>query len=230
MVPGRMAESTRTPSLDDLPGQQSLAEEVANAISHGIGALAGIAALTVLVVFASLDGDPWRIVAVSIYGASLVLLFGASTVYHAIQNPPVKRIFWVMDHMAIYLLIAGTYTPFMLVTLRGPWGWSIFGVVWGLALIGLVYQAFFIGRFPWVSVALYVAMGWVGIIAAWPIVTSLPLAGVGLVLLGGVLYTIGVAFFRWHSLPFHHLIWHLFVLGGATAQFLAVWWYVLPLP
>lgn len=217
-----------SPRLEDLPGQQSIPEEIANAISHGIGAGLGIAALSVLVTFASMGGDPWRIVAMAIYGATLVLLFGASTFFHAFQNPKVKHVFWILDHAAIYLLIAGTYTPFTLVTLRGPWGWSIFGVVWGLALIGILYKSFAIGRWPWVSVALYVVMGWVGIIAAWPILTSMALPGVGLLLGGGLLYTAGVLFFVWHKLPYHHLIWHIFVLAGAITQFLAVLWYVLP--
>jgi len=220
---------TRHPDLSDLPGQQSPGEEIANAISHGLGALLGIAGLVMMVVFASLDGDPWRIVAMSIYGATLVVLFSASTLFHAFQNPRIKHVFWVLDHVAIYLLIAGTYTPFTLVTLRGGWGWSIFGVVWGLAIIGIIYKSLWIGRYPWISVGLYVAMGWVGIIAAWPIVMTMPVAGWGLLLLGGLVYTAGVAFFTWHKLPFHHVIWHFFVLAGAAVQFLAVWWYVLPL-
>jgi hemolysin III len=219
---------TPRPSFAGLPGHQTLAEEVANAISHGVGAAFSIAALALLVTFASMGGDPWRIVAVSIYGASLVVLFLASTLYHGIQNPRAKHVFWILDHMAIYLLIAGTYTPFTLVTLNGPWGWSIFGVVWGLAALGITYQAFFIGRWPWFSVGLYIAMGWVGLAAIVPLVTQLPLGGFGLVVLGGVFYTAGVVFFRWHTLRYHHLIWHLFVLAGAAAHVWAVAAYVVP--
>jgi hemolysin III len=216
--------------LEALPGAQDPLEEVANSISHGLGAAFSIAGLVLLVVWASLGGDPWRIVAVSVYGASLVILFSASTLYHAVRNPRLKRIFWVLDHASIYLLIAGTYTPFTLVTLRGGWGWSIFGVQWGLALLGILYKLFFIGRYPAVSVALYIVMGWVGVIAVWPILQALPLAGVGLVALGGVLYTAGVVFFRWFSLRFHHLWWHLFVLAGAAVHWVAVGWYVVPGP
>ena len=215
------------PNLADLPGQQSLVEEVWNAISHGAGALGGITALVLMVVYASFTGDPWKIVAVSIYGASLVLLFSASTFFHAFQNPRVKHVFWVLDHAAIYLLIAGTYTPFTLVSIRGGWGWSIFGIVWGLALVGILYKAFAIGRWPWISVGLYVLMGWVGVVAAYPILMAMPLMGVGLLLLGGLFYTGGVAFFVWHKLPYHHVIWHLFVLAGAVTHVFAVWFYVI---
>lgn len=220
---------THDPSFLDLPGQQSLREEIANAITHGLGALLSIAALVLMVVQTSMGGDPWRIVAASIYGASLVVLFGASTLYHGVQNPGYKRVFWMVDHMAIYLLIAGTYTPYTLVTLRGGWGWSIFGVVWGLAIVGITYQALFIGRWPWISVVLYVCMGWVGVIAIYPIIVGLPLMGTVLLFLGGVLYTLGVLFFRWHSLPYHHVVWHFFVLAGAAAQLASVMGYVLPL-
>ncbi len=213
-----------------LPGQQSVGEEIANAISHGLGAALGITALVVLVTFAAMQGDAMRIVAMSVYGASLVILFLASTLYHAIHKKSIKQAFWLMDHMAIYLLIAGTYTPFTLVTLGGAWGWSIFGVVWGIAVVGMIYQALFIGRHPWVSVVLYVTMGWVGMIAVGPLVSALPVPGMVLVALGGALYTGGVAFFQWHSLKYHHFIWHLFVLGGATAHVFAVLWYVLPMP
>lgn len=181
-----------------------------------------------MVTFASFTGDPWKIVSVSIYGATLVLLFGASTIYHAAKNPTLKHVFWILDHAAIYLLIAGTYTPFTLVTIRGGWGWSIFGVVWGLALIGIIYKAVAIGRYPWFSVALYLAMGWMVLIPIWPVVNALELGGLLLMALGGLLYTGGVVFFVWHKLKFHHLIWHIFVLAAAAAHFLAVTWYVIP--
>ena len=216
-------------TLSELPGQQSRPEEVANSISHGIGAALGIAGLVLLVVFASLDGDPWRIVAMSVYGASLVILFTSSTVYHALWNDRLKHVFWILDHAAIYLLIAGTYTPVALVTLGGGWGWSLFGIQWGLALFGIVYKLLFIGRYPMVSVAVYIIMGWVGVVAVWPILVAMPLAGAVMMLVGGLFYTGGVAFYRWHSLKYHHFWWHLFVLAGAAVHWFAIWWYVLPL-
>jgi hemolysin III len=217
------------PNLFDLPGQQSPVEEMVNAITHGVGATLGVAALALLVTYASMDGDPWRIVAMSVYGTSIVLLFSASTFFHALRNRKAKQIFWILDHAAIYLLIAGTYTPFTLVTLRGPWGWSIFGVVWGLAIIGIIYKAFWIGRLPWLSVTLYLVMGWVGAIAAWPLLNVMPTIGAAMMLGGGLLYSGGVVFFLWHKLPFHHVIWHGFVLAGAAVHCLAITIYVLPL-
>lgn len=215
--------------LADLPGHQTPIEELWNAISHGIGALLSIVGLVVLIVQASMTGDPWRIVAVCIYGASMVLLFTSSTIYHGVTNMRIKHIFWVLDHAFIYLLIAGTYTPFTLVPLRGGWGWSIFGVVWGLALVGLVFKLLFIGRYPGLSIALYLVMGWVVVIAAYPLVMTVPPGGLALLALGGLLYTGGVVFYAWHSLKFGHVWWHLFVLGGAAAHYFAVLWYVVPL-
>ncbi len=203
-------------------------EEIANSISHGIGAALAVAGLVVMVVFASLGGDPWRIVALSIYGASLVVLFLTSTLYHSFRKPKVKALFRIFDHSAIYLLIAGTYTPFTLVTLRGPWGWSLFGTVWGLAVLGIVYKAMWLGRFEWISTGLYVVMGWLGVVAARPILSVLDPAGVGWLLGGGVFYTAGVIFFAWEKMPYNHLVWHLFVLAGAACHFVAILRYVLP--
>lgn len=214
--------------LADVPGHQTPIEELWNAISHGVGALASIAGLVWLVVVASQTGDPWRIVAASIYGASMVLLFTSSTLYHGITNMRWKHIFWVLDHAFIYLLIAGTYTPFTLVTIRGGWGWSIFGVVWGLALFGIVFKLLWIGKFPMLSVALYLVMGWVAIVAIYPLVMALPTAGLIGMVLGGLLYSGGVVFYAWHSLKFGHVLWHLFVLGGAAAHFFTILWYVIP--
>ena len=207
---------------------QSAAEELANSITHGIGAALGVAALTVLVVYASLAGDPWRIVATSVYGASLVLLFLASTLYHSFRKPRVKYVFQVLDHAAIFLLIAGTYTPFALVTLRGPWGWTLFGIVWGLAVLGIAFEAGWMGRFPRLSTALYLLMGWVGVIVVWPLWQTLPLGGWGWLVAGGLAYTVGVVFFAWERLPYHHTLWHLFVLAGAACHFFAVFGYVVP--
>lgn len=202
-------------------------EELANAVSHGIGtALAGTA-LVVLVVAASLGGDPWRIVSLSVYGTTLTLLFAMSTAYHALRDERRKRLFRVLDHCAIFLLIAGTYTPFTLVTLRGPWGWSLFGVVWGLALAGVLAKTVSL-RWERLSTALYLLMGWLGIVAVVPIVHTLPVGGIAWLVAGGLAYSLGVAFFAWRTLPYHHLVWHVFVLLGAACHFTAIAGYVLP--
>lgn len=198
-------------------------EEIANAITHGLGAAFAAAGLVALVVVTSLAGDPWRIVATSIYGASAVALFAASTVYHWLEAPRAKRVFQVLDHAAIFLLIAGTYTPFSLVTLRGPWGWSLFGVVWGIAVLGVCFESLWLGKFPRLSMALYLVMGWVGVVAAVPIWRALPISGLGWLASGGLAYTAGVVFFVWERLPFHHTLWHLCVLLGAACHFAAVW-------
>lgn len=204
-------------------------EEIANSITHGIGAALSIAALSILVVFAGLRGDAWRVVSFSIYGATLVLLYLASTFYHVFSNPRVKRVFHVFDHSAIFLLIAGSYTPFCLVTIRGGWGWSLFGVVWGIAIFGIVFKAFFTGRYNVVSTVLYIAMGWIAVIAIKPLVSQLPPGAFAWILLGGLSYTVGVIFYAWERLPYGHAIWHLFVLGGSTLHFFAVLFYVLPM-
>ena len=205
---------------------QSRAEEIANSVTHGVGAAVGVAALVAMVVTASLQGDAFKIVAGAVHGASVSLLFLASTLYHAFERPRLKRVFQVLDHVGIHLLIAGTYTPFALVTLRGAWGWSIFGVVWGLAALGSLFEALWCDRFPRISTALYLATGWVGVIAAGPLVAALPLAGVLWVLAGGLAYTGGVVFFA-RDRAYDHVIWHLFVLAGALCHVIAVLGYVL---
>lgn len=208
---------------------ETLKEEIANSITHGIGAVLSIAGLSVLVVLASLHGDAWRVVSFSVFGATLVLLYLASTFYHSFQNPRVKRLFRILDHSAIYLLIAGSYTPFTLVSMRGPWGWSLFGVIWGLALLGIVFKAFFVERFAVLSTIIYIGMGWVMVIAVKPAILAISFYGIIWLLAGGLFYTLGVIFFAWGKLPFNHAIWHLFVLGGSTCHFIAVLYYVLPM-
>lgn len=203
-------------------------EEIASSIIHGIGAALSIAALSVLVVLASLHGDVWRVVSVSIFGATLVLLYLASTFYHSFQNPKLKRLFRIFDHASIYLLIAGTYTPFTLVSLKGAWGWSLFGVTWGLAIVGIVFKAFFVERFAMLSTLIYIGMGWVLIVAIKPALLALSLDGMIWIVAGGLFYTLGVIFFAWHKLPFNHAIWHLFVLGGSICHFFAILLHVLP--
>ncbi|MFA0960225.1 hemolysin III family protein [Roseivirga sp. BDSF3-8] len=206
----------------------SLAEEIANSVTHGIGAGLSIAGLVVLVVLAVINGDAWHVVSVSIYGTSLVLLYLASTLYHSVLKPKAKRQLKILDHAAIYLLIAGTYTPFMLVNLRGPWGWSLLGTVWGLAIAGIVFKIFFIGRFERLSLAIYLLMGWLCVIAARPMITEIPTGGLIWLALGGVFYSLGVIFYRWEMLRFNHAIWHLFVLAGSICHYFAILLFVLP--
>ncbi len=211
-----------------LAGYYSLGEEIANSVTHGIGAALSVAGLTLLVVLAAIYGDVWRVVSFSIYGSSLVILYLASTLYHSFQNPRVKSVFRVLDHASIYLLIAGSYTPFLLVSMRGVWGWSLFGVVWGLALIGVAFKVFFIGRYEVLATAAYVLMGWLAVIAFKEMLVRVPPGGVALLIAGGVTYTAGVIFYAWEKLPFNHAIWHLFVLGGSIFHFFAVLFYILP--
>ena len=200
----------------------TLGEEIANSIIHGVGAVLGIAGLGVLTAFASLHGDAWHIVGCSIFGAALILLYTTSTLYHSIPLPRVKAVLRTLDHSAIFILIAGTYTPFLLVNLRGPWGWSLFGVIWGLALIDIVLRIVRGRRSTLVSVALYVGMGWAVVIAAKPMLSSVAPGGLWLLLLGGLAYTLGVIFYVWKRLPYHHAIWHGFVLAAAGCQYGAV--------
>lgn len=208
--------------------RQTVREEVANSISHGVAAGLSIAALSVLVALASVKGDPWRIVAFSIYGASLVLLYTASTLYHSIPWPSVKRHLRRLDHASIYLLIAGTYTPFTLVCMRNRWGWTMFGVVWGIAAFGVVFKTFFTGRFDVLSTLLYLAMGWIALIAVKPILESVPSGAIFWMALGGLSYTLGVVFYAWQRIPYHHTIWHGFVIGGSLFHFFAMVFFVLP--
>jgi len=210
--------------------EYTLGEDIANSVTHGIGAALGIAGLAVLVSLAAREADPWRIVSLSIYGTTLILMFLASTLYHSLRIPRVRRLFRILDHSAIFLLIAGTYTPFTLVTLRGPWGYSIFGIVWGLAVVGIVLKTIFIGRFAVLSAGIYIAMGWVVVIAFKPLLASLPAAGVAWLVAGGVCYTGGVVFFAAKRIPYNHAIWHLFVLAGSICHFIAILLYVLPVP
>jgi hemolysin III len=203
-------------------------EETINALTHGLGALFSLAGFIVLVMRASLRGDAWHIVTCSIYGATLVLLFGSSTLYHSFRSRRLKHVFRIIDHAAIYLLIAGTYTPFALVKLRGRWGWGLFGVIWGLALAGIVFQIFFVHRFRLLQTLIYLAMGWLALFAAKPLLASVPLPGLLWLLAGGLFYSLGAVFYLWKKLPFHHGIWHLFVLAGSVCHYFAILFYVLP--
>ncbi len=203
-------------------------EEFVNVLSHGVGLLLSIAALTLMVVFASLDGNAWHIVGAAIFGASLVVLYLASTLFHGVRKPDVRKWLNVFDHAAIYILIAGTYTPFLLVTLNGAWGWSLFGVIWGLAIAGVVFKIFFTGRFNAVSTIVYVLMGWLIVIAIVPLFENLPTAGLIWLVAGGISYSVGAVFFMFDRLPFNHAIFHFLVLGGSVCHFFAVFLYVIP--
>lgn len=203
-------------------------EELANSITHGLGIALSVAGLVILVVLSAIHGNAWHVVSCAIYGATMILLYTASTLYHSFQNPNVKRIMRVLDHSSIYLLIAGTYTPFTLVTLHGPWGWSLFGVVWGLAMAGIAFKVYFTGRFPKISTIIYVGMGWIAVIAIKPLMDILPAGGLIFLFGGGLSYTFGVIFYVWHKLPYHHAVWHLFVLGGTVLHFFAILFYVVP--
>ena len=206
---------------------QSLREEIANSITHGIGLLLSISGLVLLVVFACLRGDAWHIVSFSIFGAGMIMVYTSSTLFHSFRNVKIKSILNIIDHSAVYLLIAATYTPFTLVSIRGPWGWSIFGVVWAAAIAGIILKIFFIGKYRTLSTLLYVAIGWVLLIAIKPLYASLPTPGFWLLMAGCFTYSIGVIFFLWRKLPFGHSIWHLFVLGGTICHFFAIILYVL---
>ncbi len=207
---------------------ESFAEEFASTVTHGVGLALSLAGLVVLVVLAALKGTAWHIVSCAIYGATLVLLYSASTLYHAVRSPRAKHILRILDHGAIYLLIAGTYTPFTLVTLRGGLGWTLFGLVWALALAGILFKVFHVDRFPIVSTLVYLSMGWLVVIAWKPVLRQVPGGGIALLVAGGLAYTAGILFYASHKLPFNHAIWHLFVLGGSICHYVAVLLYVLP--
>lgn len=214
------------PTIGSRP-RYSVGEEIANALIHGVGFALAIAGLVVLVVLAAHAGGARHVVAVSIYGSCLILMYGASTLYHAIPQPRIKSALRHLDHASIFLLIAGTYTPFTLVNLNGPWGWSLFGVIWGLAAIGLLLQPLLRQR-RILAVALYVAMGWVALIAIKPLIHAVAPAGIALLVAGGLAYTLGTIFYGWRRLPYSHAIWHGFVLLGSMLHFFAVLFYVVP--
>ncbi len=201
---------------------QSFGEEIANSVSHGVGLIAALVGVPFLVVAAVDGGEAAAIVGVSIFGLTLVLLFLTSTLYHAVTHPGAKPVLRIIDHVAIYLLIAGTYTPLTLGVLRGGWGWALFGIVWGLGLAGVILKLVAGVRYPRLSVGLYIAMGWLVVIAIKPLWDSLPVGGLLWLLAGGIAYTGGVVFYAANRLPYAHLIWHLCVLVGATCHFIAV--------
>ncbi|ADE67996.1 MULTISPECIES: PAQR family membrane homeostasis protein TrhA [Priestia] len=204
-------------------------EEIANAITHGVGAVLSIVGLTLLIVLSSLEGTPWHVISFTIYGVTMLLLYVSSTLVHSFPEGKVKDLFEIFDHSSIYLFIAGTYTPFLFIAVKGTTGWTLFGIVWGIALAGIVFKAFFVKKFLFISTILYVFMGWM-IVFAWDSLTqNIAHQGIVLLVVGGVLYTIGAVFYVWRGFRFHHMIWHMFVLGGTVLHFLAIILYVLPI-
>jgi len=214
------------------PRQYQQSEETANAISHLVGAGMAAAALVVMIIFSALRGNSWHIVSTSIYGATLFLLYFSSGMAHALKTGKAKQVFFVFDKIAIFLLIAGTYTPLSLVVLKGAFGWVIFGLEWGMALLGIILTftpaGKSAGRVNYLFVALYASMGWLMIIAIVPIYKSLPLAGSLWILAGGVFYTAGILFYAKAKFKFHHLVWHLLVIAGSVAHFITIFNYVIP--
>ena len=206
----------------------SRGEEIANWVTHGIGLAASIVGLTLLVVYSSLRGNAWHVVSFTVFGLTLLTLYTVSTIYHARRSERAKVLFRKLDHAAIFLLIAGTYTPFLLTHLRGPWGWTLFGVIWGLCGAGAVFQLFFGERYRLASTLAYLFVGWLIVVAIQPMITLVPHRGLWLLLAGGLCYAAGVVFYHWHRLRYHHAVWHGFVLGGSTCHYLAVLLFLLP--
>jgi hemolysin III len=210
------------------PPAYSPGEEIAHGVTHGLGTGLAVAGLAVLIVVARRSGDPWCLAGDTVFGVTLVLLYLASTLYHSISSPRAKPVLRALDHSAIYLLIAGTYTPFTLVNLRGPAGFALLALVWGLAFAGILWKILDTGRFPAFSILLYLGMGWSILLALRPLVRSVAPGGIALLVAGGLAYTGGVAFYLWRRLPYHHAVWHLFVLAGSILHYCAVLFYVQP--
>lgn len=208
--------------------QFSTGEEIANAITHGIGAILSIAALVLLIVYASLYGNAWHIVSFTIFGASMFILYMSSTMVHALRPGKAKDLFEIFDHSAIYIFIAGTYTPFTLIVIQGKLGWTMFGIAWGLAIAGTIFKVFFVKKYLFTSTILYVLMGWMVVLGWNQIVAFLPRAGVVLLVAGGICYTFGAVFYVWRGFKFHHAVWHLFVIAGSVTHFFCVILYLLP--
>ncbi len=203
-------------------------EEITNTISHGIGIGLAIAALVILTVFAAKYGNTWHVVSFCIFGSTMVILYTASTLYHGFPKGKTKSFFRIIDHSCVFLLIAGTYTPLTLVTLRGAFGWSLFGVVWGIALLGIVFKLLFINKFHLFSTLLYIGMGWLIIIAIKPLIAGLTTLSLNFLLAGGILYTLGTIFYGLQKIKYNHAVWHMFVLAGSICHFFCIL-FILPI-
>ncbi|MEI7703523.1 MAG: hemolysin III family protein, partial [Deltaproteobacteria bacterium] len=203
-------------------------EEIANVATHGLGAIASGAGLAVLLVYSAWFGNAWHVVASAVFGTTLILLYSASTAYHAATNPRLRHAAKILDHASIYLLIAGSYTPFTLLALRGAWGWSLFAAVWLLAIVGVAMEAFWVYRPKWISAVVYLAMGWMVVLAGRRLAAALPPGAMPMLVAGGLLYSLGTIFYVLKRVRYAHAVWHGFVLGGSTCHFLAVVLLVLP--
>ncbi|WP_183251289.1 PAQR family membrane homeostasis protein TrhA [Anoxybacteroides tepidamans] len=197
-------------------------EEIVHALTHGVGALFSVAALVMLTVMAAMYGNAWHVVSFTLFGSTMLILYLSSTIVHALPEGRWKRLFEIFDHSSIYFFIAGTYTPFLFLAVKGVIGWTLFGIVWGLALVGTVFKCFFVDRFLYTSTIIYIVMGWLIVFAWKPLVSGLSPNGVLYLVIGGILYTVGAVFYVWRGFKFHHAVWHLFVLGGSVAHFFAV--------
>lgn len=205
-------------------------EEILNAVTHGVGTLFAVIALGILTAAAYMEGGVWHLVSFIIYGISLVLLYLASTLYHSFTNERVKCVLKFFDHAAIYLLIAGTYTPFTLVPLHGAIGWTIFGIIWGLALTGITLKIFFVKKYNVLSTICYLIMGWFAVVMIKPLLSTIEVGGLYWLLIGGIFYSVGSIFYLARKMPYHHAVWHLFVMAGSVAHFVAIFKYILPVP
>lgn len=208
---------------------QTPAEEFVNSLTHGIGLVLSVIGWGVLMALAYQFGDGWHVLSCGIYGGTLVLLYAASTSYHSARTPRCKRLLRIVDHIAIFLLIAGTYTPFAMIFMRDGIGWTMLALVWIVAVIGLCFKVFSRNRFHWTGTVLYLAMGWIGVLFVQPLLEALPLGAFLWLLAGGLAYTAGVVFYGWHSLPYSHAVWHLFVLAGSILHYAAVVLYIVPI-
>ena len=217
-----MTESKEKETKIPLNKRYTLGEEIFNSVSHGVGALLAIAGTVVLIVMTALYSDPWGVVSSAVYGGTLIILYTMSTLYHAITNEKAKQVMRVMDHVTIFLLIAGTYTPITLVTLRGTLGWVLFGFIWGAAALGIVLNAIDLERFRKISIVCYIIMGWAIIAAIVPLINSLPTISLVFLLIGGVLYSVGVIFYAIKKIKYFHSIWHLFTIGGSVFHYFAI--------
>lgn len=215
---------------EDVAVVKTAMEEIMNAITHGIGAIFAIIGLSILTASAYMNGGAWHMASGIIFGISMVLLYLASTLYHSFTNQRIKDILKIFDHAAIYLLIAGTYTPFTLIPLHGTVGWIIFGIVWGLAFLGILLKIFFVKRFKVLSTLCYLLMGWFAVVMIDPLLSSIHIYGLYWLIAGGLFYTVGAIFYLLQRLPYHHAIWHLFVIAGSVAHFIVILNYVLPIP
>jgi hemolysin III len=202
-------------------------EEIIHAVTHGVGALLSIAGLVLLIVFSIVDGDMWQIISGIVFGTTMLLMYLSSTIAHSLPKGKWKDIFQIVDHSFIYLFIAGTYTPLLLVHLRGSSGWTLFAVVWGIALAGIVFKVFFVKKFLVLSTLIYVVMGWLIVLAWGPLAIMMHGNGLALLVAGGIFYTVGAVFYMWRRFPYHHAIWHLFVIAGSAFHFFSIFYYVI---